>query len=49
MTDPQKRSDHVEATISLLELYARMLRQGTSPEDIGAQVALLGRIMARGV
>lgn len=44
-----ERSDHVEATISLLEHYIKQLRAGVPPEDIGAQIALLGRIMARRV
>lgn len=46
MTD-QPRSDHVEAAISMLGHYIKQLRAGAPPEDIGAQIALLGRILAR--
>lgn len=46
MTD-QPRSDHVEAAISMLGHYIKQLRAGVPPEDIGALVALLGRLMER--
>lgn len=40
-------TDHAEAAAELLEGFARLLREGTSPEDIGPTVALVGRVMAR--
>ena len=40
-------TDHARAAASLLEGFAVQLRTGTSPEDIGQQVVLVGRMMAR--
>ena len=40
-------SDHAEAAASMLANFAKRLRTGTSPEDIGPQVILAGRMMAR--
>lgn len=42
-------TDHAEAAAELLEAFARKLRSGTSPEDIGPHVVLIGRMMARKV
>ena len=40
-------TDHADAAAALLEYYAGRLRCGVSPEDIGPQVVLLGRILTR--
>lgn len=40
-------TDHAEASAVMLENYAARIRGGTSPEDLGKDVELLGRIMAR--
>ena len=40
-------TDHAEASAVMLEGYAARIRSGTSPEDLGKDVELLGRIMAR--
>jgi len=40
-------TDHAEASAVMLEGYAARIRGGTSPEDLGKDVELLGRIMAR--
>lgn len=41
------RPDHVEASITLLSGVVDSLRAGKSPEDLGPQVILIGRLMAR--
>jgi hypothetical protein len=43
----KERSDHVEATIEALERVLVRLRAGTSPEDCGRDVVLIGRMMER--
>ena len=43
----QQRPDHVEAAIEMLQDVMNHLRAGVSPEDLGLQVILLGRLMAR--
>lgn len=40
-------TDHAEAAAEALEMVAALLRAGRSPEDLGAYVVLLGRLMAR--
>lgn len=40
-------ADHAEAGAELLESIAARLRSGTSPEDIGPLVILVGRLLAR--
>lgn len=42
-----ERSDHVEAAIEALQRIIDKLRAGVPPEDIGAYVVLLGRLMER--
>ena len=39
--------DHAEAAADALQRIVNKLRGGTSPEDLGRDVELLGRIMAR--
>jgi len=39
--------DHAEATVAALQRIVDKLNAGTSPEDLGRDVELLGRIMAR--
>lgn len=39
--------DHAEAAADALQRIVDRLRGGTSPEDLGRDVELLGRIMAR--
>jgi hypothetical protein len=43
----KERSDHVEATIEALQRVVDRLRGGTSPEDCGRDVVLIGRMMER--
>ena len=40
-------TDHAAATAELLQRVVDMLKAGTPPEDIGRQVELIGRMMAR--
>ena len=40
-------SDHAGACVALLRKYLHRLEQGVSPEDIGPDITLLGRMMAR--
>lgn len=40
-------TDHAEASAVMLEGYAARIRGGASPEDLGKDVELLGRVMAR--
>jgi hypothetical protein len=40
-------TDHAEAAAALLEALTKQLRSGVSPEEIGPQLVLIGRIMAR--
>lgn len=40
-------TDHAEATAELLQRVVDLLKAGTSPEDMGRQVELIGRMMAR--
>jgi hypothetical protein len=40
-------TDHAEAAALLLEAVAAKLRAGFSPEDLGREVALIGRMMER--
>lgn len=39
--------DHAEAAADALQRIVDKLRGGTSPEDLGRDVELLGRVMAR--
>lgn len=39
--------DHHAAAVATLRKLADRIEQGTSPEDVGPDVVLLGRIMAR--
>lgn len=41
------RSDHIEAAIAMLESFIKRMREGEPPEDVGPDIALVGRIMAR--
>lgn len=47
LTIDKTRSDHVNATIEALQVIIDKLKAGKSPEDLGAYVALLGRLMER--
>jgi hypothetical protein len=40
-------TDHAEAAALLLEAVAAKLRAGFPPEDLGREVALIGRMMER--
>ena len=40
-------TDHAEAAAEMLEAFAKLLRTGTSPEALGPQVILVGRLLAR--
>lgn len=40
-------TDHAEAAALALEKMATLLRAGRPPEDLGADVVLIGRMMAR--
>lgn len=40
-------TDHAEAAALALEKMAALLRAGRPPEDLGADVVLIGRMMAR--
>lgn len=40
-------TDHAAATVAALQRIIGKLNAGTSPEDLGRDVELLGRIMAR--
>ena len=47
---PPKRdatTDHAAATSELLRRIVKRLENGVSPEDLGAEVELIGRMMAR--
>lgn len=47
-TQPQPvLPDHAAATVAALQRVIDKLNAGTSPEDLGRDVELLGRIMAR--
>lgn len=43
----QTMTDHAEAAALALEKVTAGLRAGRSPEDLGADVVLIGRMMAR--
>ena len=40
-------TDHAEAAALLLEAIIAKLRAGYSPQDLGQQVTLVGRLMER--
>lgn len=40
-------TDHAAAAAELLALYAARLRAGVNPEDIGTELTLIARIIAR--
>lgn len=40
-------TDHSEAAARLLEIIVAKLRAGYSPQDLGEQVTLIGRLMER--
>lgn len=40
-------SDYAEAFATMLRGFVKQLETGTTPEDIGPQVVLVGRMMAR--
>lgn len=40
-------TDHAAACAQLLERYVYRLMTGTCPEDIGTEIELVGRMMAR--
>lgn len=40
-------TDHAEAAARLLELIILKLRAGYSPQDLGEQVTMIGRLMER--
>lgn len=40
-------TDHAAAAAEAMEKIIAMLRAGVSPEDLGAAVILIGRLMAR--
>ena len=40
-------TDHAEAAVEYLESIVRKLESGVSPEDLGGEVILIGRLMAR--
>lgn len=40
-------TDHAEAAALLLEAIIAKLRAGYAPEDLGREVALIGRMMER--
>ena len=40
-------TDHAEAAVDYLESIIRKLEGGVSPEDLGGDVILVGRLMAR--
>lgn len=42
----QPRSDHIEATIELLELQIRKLREGVARDRVGHEIELIGRVIA---
>ena len=39
--------DHFDAAALMLERITRALRKGIAPEDLGAEVVLIGRMMER--
>ncbi len=54
MTDPDDLeveiigiTDHAEATAKMLESVVNRLLTGACPEDLGREVELIGRMMAR--
>ena len=40
-------TDYAEAAAALLEDFVKRLRSGANPEELGPQIALVGRILAR--
>lgn len=44
---PKPISDHADAAKDSLLRIVRLLEAGNSPEDLGPQVILIGRMMAR--
>lgn len=40
-------SEHVQATIDLLEIQIAKLRTGTPREEVGREIELIGRVLAR--
>ena len=46
-TTPCPIPDHSEAAALMLERVTRALRNGMTPEDIGGEVVLIGRMMER--
>lgn len=40
-------TDHSAAAAELLALYAARIRAGVSPEDLGTELMLVARIIAR--
>ena len=40
-------TDHAEAAALLLDAIIAKLRAGTPPEELGREVALIGRVMER--
>lgn len=47
LTVQEVRSDHVCAAIEILERQIARLANGASPEDIGPDVVLIGRLLER--
>jgi hypothetical protein len=41
--------DHVEASALLLERFAKRLRNGEAPADLGVELILAARVIARGL
>lgn len=44
---PPSVTDHAAAAVELLARIIALLNAGTSPEDLGRQVTLIGRMMER--
>lgn len=42
-----ERSDHVEANIAALEWFIAQLRGGKPPEELGALLGIIARMMER--
>lgn len=42
-----ERSDHVEANIAILEWFIAQLRGGKPPEELGALLGQIARMMER--
>jgi hypothetical protein len=39
-------SDHAAAAAQMLEHYARLIREGKSPTDLGPEIVLFARVLA---